>query len=93
MKLKELPVNAVIESLSEEDKKIYLPGILFSGIVDTEMELAQVDNPNERDECKNLIDELYLCGSTMVLTHLTCNSLLHSRCLLLSKQKAFNPIL
>lgn len=63
MKLKELPVNAVIESLSEEDKKIYLPGILFSGIVDTEMELAQVDNPNERDECKNLIDELYLCGS------------------------------
>ena len=54
MKLKELPVNAVIESLSEEDKKIYLPGILFSGIV---------DNPNERDECKNLIDELYLCGS------------------------------
>lgn len=37
MKLKELPVNAVIESLSEEDKKIYLPGILFSGIVDTEM--------------------------------------------------------
>lgn len=58
MKLKELPVNAVIESLSEEDKKIYLPGI-----VDTEMELAQVDNPNERDECKNLIDELYLCGS------------------------------
>ena len=53
----------MIESLSEEDKKIYLPGILFSGIVDTEMELAQVDNPNERDECKNLIDELYLCGS------------------------------
>lgn len=52
MKLKELPVNAVIESLSEEDKKIYLPGILFSGIVDTEMELAQVDNPNERDECR-----------------------------------------
>ena len=63
MKLKELPVNAVIESLPEEDKKIYLPGILLSGIVDTEMRLAQADNPNERDEYKNLIDELYLCGS------------------------------
>ena len=71
MKLKELPVNAVIESLSEEDKKIYLPGILFSGIVDTEMELAQVDNPNERDECKNLIDELYLCGSNKFDLQLT----------------------
>ena len=63
MKLKELPVNAMIESLPEEDKKIYLPGILLSGIVDTEMRLAQADNPNERDEYKNLIDELYLCGS------------------------------
>lgn len=29
MKLKELPVNAVIESLSEEDKKIYLPVFCF----------------------------------------------------------------
>lgn len=56
MNLKELPVYSVMESMSEEDKKTYLPGIVFAGIIDYEMQLVQSENPEERDA----IDALYL---------------------------------
>lgn len=45
MNLEELPVYSVMESMSEEDKKTYLPGIAFAGIIDYEMQLAQSENP------------------------------------------------
>lgn len=60
MNLEELPVYSVMESLSEEDKKTYLPGIAFSGIMNYEMELAQANHPEERDECRDAIDKFYL---------------------------------
>lgn len=60
MNLEELPVYSVMESMSEEDKKTYLPGIAFAGIIDYEMQLAQSENPEERDECRDAIDALYL---------------------------------
>lgn len=60
MNLEELPVYSVMESMSEEDKKTYLPGIAFAGIIDYEMQLAQSENPEERDECRDAIDKLYL---------------------------------
>lgn len=53
-----------MESMSEEDKKTYLPGIVFAGIVDYEMQLAQSENPNERDECKDAIDKFYLYANS-----------------------------
>lgn len=60
MNLEELPVYSVMESMSEEDKKTYLSGIVFAGIIDYEMQLAQSENPEERDECRDAIDKLYL---------------------------------
>ncbi len=60
MNLEELPVYSVMESMSEEDKKTYLPGIAFADIIDYEMQLAQSENPEERDECRDAIDALYL---------------------------------
>lgn len=63
MDLKELPVYSVMESMSEEDKKTYLPGILFAGIIDYEMQLSQSDYPEERDDCRDTIDKLYLYAS------------------------------
>lgn len=60
MNFEELPVYSVMESMSEEDKKTYLPGIAFAGITDYEIQLAQSENPEVRDECRNVIDKFYL---------------------------------
>ena len=60
MNLEELPVYSVMESMSEEDKKTYLPGIVFAGVIDYEMQFIQSENPDERDECRDAIDKLYL---------------------------------
>lgn len=60
MNLEELPVYSIMESMSEEDKKTYLPGIAFSGIMNYEMELAQANRPEARDECRDAIDKFYL---------------------------------
>lgn len=64
MNLKELPVYSVMESMSEEDKKTYLPGIVFAGVVDYEMQFIQSYSPEERDECRDAIDKFYLYANS-----------------------------
>lgn len=64
MNLKELPVYSVMESMSEEDKKTYLSGIVFAGIIDYEMQFIQSENPDERDEFRDAIDKLYLYANS-----------------------------
>ena len=64
MNIEELPVYSVMKLMSEEDKKTYLSGIVFVGILDYEMQLVQSENPEERDECRDAIDKLYLYANS-----------------------------